>query len=191
MRMTIMLPFLIIAQLGWGAAAGARTPAAATDRPLTLIPTAFEVLDKLRVNTGTKAVLSDGTMNAVYVMKTPAEGNTYLNFHVDVASEAGSVLLHTKEMRLEGPATHRVGATGDRAASAPGKMTFYTPMDWFIDTGAAEVRGDELALTKAIVQFTIEVPRAGFDDLTLFVRSQRVGTVGEIRERIATEHASK
>jgi hypothetical protein len=59
-------------------------------------------------------------------------------------------------------------------------------MDWFLDTGIAEERGETLTVhNKTIVQFTIEVPRAGLDDLTLSVLSQRIGTVREIRARIA------
>ena len=67
------------------------------------------------------------------------------------------------------------------------EVTAYTPFDWFIDTGA-EVRGDSLTIDdKALVQFTIEVPREGRDDLTLFLLSKRIGTVREIREQIADD----
>jgi hypothetical protein len=108
-------------------------------------------------------------MSAVYVKHIPAKGSTYLNFHVDLASETGPVVLSSKEICLEG---------ADAAT--------YIPLDWFLDTGIEEVRGDVLTVKdKAIVQFTIEVPRAGIDDLVLLIRSQRIGTVREIRERIA------
>jgi hypothetical protein len=137
-----------------------------------LTPTALQELNKLRMNTGEKAVLNDGTRSAVYEMKTPARGNTYLNFHVDVYSPDGPVVLLAREIYLE--------------KTPPGKaLVRYLPFDVFLDTGLAEVRGDSLTVSdKAIVQFTIEVPRTRFDDLTLFVGAQRIGTVGEIRDRI-------
>jgi hypothetical protein len=182
--------FLIIAQIIWAACASGQTPPALAQRPLTLIPTALEELNELRVNTGRKAVLSDGTMNAVYVKKIPATGSTYLNFHVDVASQSGPFVLHANDILLQRAAatagTHRVGGRNWKAAPERAASASYTPMDWFIDTGSDEVRGDALTVNnKAIVQFTIEVPRVGFDDLTLFMRSQRIGTVREIRARIA------
>lgn len=193
MRTAIMLSFLLTAQIGWGMSGTSATAAA---RPLTLIPTALQELNELRVNTGTKAVLSDGTMNAVYVMKTPAPGNVYLNFHVDVASEAGSLVLQTSDIRLDGPVatTTRppVSATTWKAHRPTPTRVSHTPMDWFIDTGSAEVRGDRLTVgSKGIVQFTIEVPRAALDNLILSVHAQRIGTVREIRERISRDQASR
>ena len=184
MRLGTLLSLLIIAQIGWGVCASGQTPPALAERSLTLIPTALQELNELRVNTGTKAVLNDGTMSAVYVTKVPAEGSSYLNFHVDVATQGGSVVLYSKDFRLEGAAVAPpVEVTKGKTAPA---AVSYTPMDWFIDTGSAEVRGDSLTVNeKAILQFTIEVPRAGRDGLTLFVRSQRIGTIGEIRDRIA------
>jgi len=189
MRLARILPFLIIAQIGWGVCASGQALPTLAERPLILIPTALEELNELRINTGKKAILNDGTMTAVYVTHVPSKGNTYLNFHIDVASEAGPIVLHSKEIRLEGvtarAATTRVEATKGKVAPETPTPLFYTPLDWFIDTGAAEVRGESLELSKAIVQFTIEVPRAGFDGLTLFVHFQRIGTVKEIREQIA------
>jgi len=189
-RTGMILSLLLLAQTTWGASASGQTSQAWARQPLVLIPTAFEELNELRVNTGEKAVLNDGTMNAVYVKKLPSQGNIYLNFHVDVASETGPFVLHAKEIRLEGAWSRAV--RGDvavmqgKTASQRRDPQTYTPMDWFLDTGSAEVRGDALTVdNKAIVQFTIEVPRAGLDDLTLFVRSQRIGTVREIRAQIA------
>ena len=104
MRAATVLSFLIIALIGWGMCAIGQAPPASTERPLTLIPTALQELNELRINTGEKAVLTDGTMSAVYVKHFPAKGNTYLNFHVDVATEAGPFVLHSKEIRLEGGA---------------------------------------------------------------------------------------
>jgi hypothetical protein len=158
-----------------------------------LIPTAFQELGELRLNTGEKAVLSDGTYSAVYDKRIPAEGNIYLNFHVDVATETGPLVLRAREIRLVKDA-EAGGVVPLRAEVVKGKVdpdtsetTAYIPFDWFIDTGG-EVRGDSLTVAnKAIVQFTIEVPREGRDDLTLFLLSQRIGTVREIREQIAQD----
>ena len=89
MRLARILPFLIIAQIGWGVCASGQALPTLAERPLILIPTALEELNELRINTGKKAILNDGTMTAVYVTHVPSKGNTYLNFHIDVASEAG------------------------------------------------------------------------------------------------------
>jgi hypothetical protein len=191
MRIAVMLSFLVLVQAGWTMNASGRTPPALAGRQFIIIPTAFEQLTELRVNTGEKAVLRDGTWSAVYVMKTPAVGGVFLNFHVDLASGAGPFVLHANEIRLTKPSfamqAFPVEATRSPARFTNSSPVSYIPMDWFIDTGMAEVRGDSVRVQdKAIVQFTIEVPRAGFDDLTLFVRSQRVGTVSEIRARIAS-----
>jgi hypothetical protein len=196
MRTAMILVSLILAQMSWGAGANAQTPSTSKNRRLVLIPTALQELQELRVNTGEKAVLSDGTMNAAYVKKIPSPGNTYLNFHVDVDSDTGSVVLQANDIRLEGaattPATHGGDVARGKVAPATPGTVGYAPFDWFIDTGSAEVRGESLTVkNKAIVQFTIEVPRAGFEHLTLFVRSQRIGTVREIRERIAQVGGTK
>jgi hypothetical protein len=176
MRSATVLSLLAVALIGWYACGFA--PPASAERALVLIPTAIQELKELRIQTTEKAVMKDGTMSAVYVKHFPAEGNAYLNFHVDVATEAGPFVLHPKGIRLEGPAAK---------AGTPGGVS-YTPLDWFLDTGQEEVRGDSLTVKdKAIVQFTIEVPRTNMEDLVLFVHSERIGTVGEIRERIAGE----
>ncbi len=178
MRSVTILSLLIISMVGWGVCASGQTPSTSTQRPLTLIPTALQELKELRIESGKKAVLADGTLSAVYVKHFPAEGNTYLNFHVDVATEAGPFVLNHDGIRLEGPAAKGV---------TPGIVS-YTPLDWFLDTGAEELRGDSLTVKdKALLQFTIEVPRANMDDLTLFVHSERIGTVREIRERISED----
>lgn len=192
MRIAILLTLLVLVQAGWTMDAVGRTPPAFVARQFVIIPTAFQELTELRVNTGEKAVLRDGTRSAVYVMSTPAAGGVFLNFHVDVASDAGPFVLHANEIRLTKPSfvmqAFPVAATRSPARFTTSSPVSYIPMDWFIDTGMAEVRGDSLQVDQAaVVQFTIEVPRAGFDDLTLFVRSQRVGTVGEIRTRIANQ----
>jgi hypothetical protein len=190
MRTTVVWSLLIAAQVIWTGSASGQTPAASAERRLTLIPTALEELNELRVNTGTKAILRDGTMNAVYVKKLPAKGNTYLNFHVDISSGTGPIVLRASDIRLQGvgtgPAIHRAPGTKWKGASQTAVAVSYTPMDWFLDTGIAEERGESLTVhDQTIVQFTIEVPRAGLDDLTLSVLSQRIGTVREIRARIA------
>lgn len=190
MRTAVVLSLLIAAQVIWIGVASGGAPPASVERGLTLIPTAFEELHELRVNTGTKAVLRDGTMNAVYVKKLPSNGNTFLNFHVDISSGTGSVVLRASDIRLQGvgtgPAIHRAPGTKWKGAPETPVTVSYTPMDWFLDTGIAEERGETLTVhNKTIVQFTIEVPRAGLDDLTLSVLSQRIGTVREIRARIA------
>jgi len=179
MRTAIMLSVLMIAQVGWGVCANAQTPTAWTARPLIVIPTAFQELNELRVNTGEKTLRRDGTVKPMYVKTLPAEGSSYLNFHVDIASDAGNLVLHSKDIHLDG-------------APAAAATLSYTPFNWFIDTGTTEMRGDSLLIVndKAIVQFTIEVPTAGFDDLALFVRSQRIGTVREIRERIVRDRGT-
>jgi hypothetical protein len=178
MRSITVLSLLIISMVGWGVCASGQTPSTSTERPLTLIPTKLQELKELRIESGKKAVLADGTMSAVYVKHFPAEGNIYLNFHVDVATEAGPFVLRHEGIRLEGPL----------AKGASPEIASYTPLDWFLDTGAEELRGDSLTVKdKALVQFTIEVPKASMDDLTLFVHSQRIGTVREIRERITQD----
>jgi hypothetical protein len=189
----MVLLLLIAAQIGWGVCGSAQTPPASGGRPLTLIPTAFQELNELRLNTGEKAVLSDGTYSAVYDKRIPAEGNTYLNFHVDVATETGPIVLRAGEIRLvkDAEAGGAVPLPGEvvkgKMDPATSETSGYIPFDWFIDTGD-EVRGDSLTVAdKAIVQFTIEVPREGRDDLTLFLLSQRIGTVREIREQIAND----
>lgn len=169
MRVAMILFIMTMAQVGWGACGGDATQKALVP-PLTLIPTMVQELTELRVETGNDALQSNGTMSAAYQMKRPAEGSVYLNFHVDVACKTGDFLLHTRDIHLDGAA----GATS------------YAPMDWFIDDGLAEVHADSLMVSeKAILQFTIAVPRVGRDDLALFVLSQRIGTVREIRERVA------
>ena len=190
MRVAMMMSFLIMAQIGWAVGASGQTPPTATNQHLILIPTAFQQLPELRVNTGQKAILSDGTMNAVYVKKLPSAENTYLNFHVELDAEAGPIVLHTGDIRLQGAGhgtSHpRVAGTEWNVVPESEANVSYVPMDWFLDTGAAEERGSALTVQdKTIVQFTIEVPRVGFDDLTLFVQTQRIGTVREIRARIA------
>lgn len=189
MRAAMMLSFLVLAQFGRGAPASGQTPPPLAEHPLILNPTAIQTLAELRVNTGKEAIARDGTMNAVYIKKVPSEGNVYLNFHVEVTSVAGPVVLRSKGIYLQGAvvrtAAQSTEGTREKIPPETPLDVSYTPMDQFIDTGAAEVRGDSLTVNvKAIVQFTIEVPRAGLDDLTLFVRSQRVGTVREIREQI-------
>ena len=175
MRVAMILFILTMAQVGWGTCAGDATQQALAGQPLTLIPTMVQELTELRVETGNDALQGNGTMSAAYLMQRPAEGSIYLNFHVDVACNTGNFVLHTRDIHLDG------------AAGAPS----YAPMDWFIDDGLAEVHADSLMVSKkAILQFTIEVPRAGLDELTLSVQSQRIGTVREIRERVA-EDASR
>lgn len=195
MRAAILLFLLVCVQIGWGVRATGQAPPI-PERTLNLIPTALQELHELRVNTGNKAVLRDGSLGPVYVKKMPTEGHIYLNFHVDLASEAGPVLLRSSEIHLDGvearaAASAGVDSTeGKRSPEAPAIVS-YVPMDWFIDTGLAEVRGDSLTVEKAILQFTIEVPRAGLDELVLFVRAQRIGTVSEIRKRITGERRSE
>ena len=101
MRIARMLPFLIIAQVGWAMGASGQASPTPDVRPLTIMPTAIEELTEFRMNTGTKAVLNDGTLSAVYVTHVPATGCTYLNFHVDVASETG--VCNTRSTRLSQP----------------------------------------------------------------------------------------
>ncbi len=192
MRGSLMLSLLVVSQIGWGVGAAGQPPPVEEGGRLTLIPTALQELKELRVNTGKRVEMRDSTFSAVYVTKTPAPGSTYLNFHVDVASDIGPFVLRTGDIRLE---RNRLGAAmqvdarakGAAASGVSGPVS-YIPMDWFIDSGMAELRGDSLTVNeKALVQFTIEVPQAGLGELTLFIRSQRIGTVDEVRERIAAE----
>lgn len=190
MRMAIVLSLLAVVQIGAAAWDESRSASAGAEPPLIVVPTKLQELSELRINTGKRAVLSDGTVNAVYVKHVPAEGMTYLNLHVDLASETGPIVLSSKEIRLEGetaaPAASPATGVDGKTVLETRVTSVYSPLDWFIDTGLAEVRGDSLTVRdKALVQFTIEVPRAGLDDLVLRVWSQRVGTVKEIRDRIA------
>lgn len=193
MRMAMMGIIVVLALVGWAVVSSNEARPAPAEGSLILIPTAYQELTELRVNTGERAPLADGKVNAVYVKKIPSEGSVYLNFHVDVSSAAGPFVLHTSEIFLEsGEGAARVEKTGsEKPVSAASADACYTPMDWFIDTGLAEVRGDSLTVVnKGVVQFTIEVPRAGLEDLTLFIRDQRIGTVREIRERVAGERTA-
>ncbi len=192
MRGSMMLSLLVVSQIGWGVCATAQSPPVEEGGRLTVIPTAFQELKELRINTGKKTKMRDGTFGAVYVTRTPAPGSTYLNFHVDVASDVGPFVLRAGDVRLErgpaGTAEQAESPAKGAAASAASGPVSYIPMDWFVDSGGEELHGDSLAVSeKALVQFTIEVPEADLGELTLFVRSQRMGTVNEIRERIATE----
>jgi hypothetical protein len=189
MRVPMMVSTLMMALIGWTVGANGQVPTASAGRPLILIPTALQELTELRSNTGKRGPQRDGTTNDLYVKHIPAKGNVYLNFHVDVASEAGSFVLRAADIRLEAPAAKVTATPAARAkgaaSSEPETAVLYAPMDWFIDMGQDEARGDSLAVRdKALLQFTIEVPRAGLDNLTLFVRSQRIGTIREIRARI-------
>jgi hypothetical protein len=98
MRATTVSSLLILALIGLGVCANAEAPAATSGRPLTLIPTALQELNELRINTGEKAKMTDGTMSAVYEKHFPAKDDTYLNFHVDVATEAGPFVLRAEQM---------------------------------------------------------------------------------------------
>lgn len=192
MRVLELLSILVIGTVGWGISSGGREHQSSGTWALTVIPTAFQELNELRINTGESAVLSDGTMNAVYVKKLPAEGNIYLNFHIDIASEAGPFVLHPGSIVLQaGSADVALPSEGGSKAESAAETlarSQHTPMDWFIDSGAEELRGDSLTVKdKALVQFTIEVPRADYDALTLFVLAQRVGSVREIRDTIARD----
>jgi len=195
MRRFVVLSLLILAPVLCTFGSGRASPDS-DGQPLTLIPTAIKELSELRIDSGGKAVLADGEMSDVYVKNLPAEGHVFLNFHVDLATGGGQVLLHKREIRLEAAPSStseaRVENTKTESAALPGEPMFYTPLDWFLDTGKVENHDDSLTVTeKAIVQFTIEVPRIGIDDLTLFIHSQRVGTVGEIRDRIARDVGSR
>jgi hypothetical protein len=73
--------------------------------PLVLLPTAVRELTDLRINTGRKARQRDGTVNVVHVLRQADAGNKLLNFSLDVAVEAGPVVLRAGDMLLEAPAT--------------------------------------------------------------------------------------
>jgi hypothetical protein len=194
MRVVIVLLMLIVAQVGIEASANRPPPPSSTGRPLTLIPTAVQELKELRMNTGTKTLYRDGTRNDLYLKRTPAPGSVYLNFHVDIAVADGPFLLHASDICLEGAGTGAPSVELPRAKTAPdtSPAVTYTPWDMFSDDGGAEVHCDSLTVTdKVLLQFTIEVPQAGRDDLILFVRSQRIGTVREIREGIARNRGSE
>jgi hypothetical protein len=74
MRPTVLLSFLVLA-LGSALCVSGQSPPV-TDRPLILIPTLVQELREYRVNTGERAVMRDGEMNAVYVKQSPSDGNT-------------------------------------------------------------------------------------------------------------------
>ena len=156
MRVAMMCLVLVTVLFGWPAGASGQTPVASGEQRLTLIPTALQELNELRVDTGEKAMLRDGTRGPVYEKKTPSEGNIYLNFHVDVASAAGPFVLHAKEICLkEGWMTETeaagVDVTKERTAPETPAPFCYTPFDWFLDTGLAEVRADSLTVNDMAV----------------------------------------
>ena len=73
MRVVVWLSILAIGTVGWGISSSGQEPPEAGTPALALIPTAFQELSELRIHTGEKAVLRDGTVNVVYVKKLPAE----------------------------------------------------------------------------------------------------------------------
>ncbi len=148
------------------AAAAADTATAAR---VAVIPARFELLDKLRINTGKKDTLADGSYNNVYIVKKPGAGDTFARFDVQIAGP-DSMRLGRDDLKLV-----------DESAEKP---LVYHPFDWFVDNGLApDHRGLVTVPWKAELEFTIEAPEKGLDALVLYIGPYRVGTVASIRER--------
>ncbi len=178
------LTVMMLGLISWGFSTNAQI-SPETRAGMTLIPTGLQELKTLRVISTRKAPARDGVITRVYTQTEPSPGNTYLNFHVELSSTSGPFVLCSSRIGLQ------KNASDESAVLLPAAGSFYTPFDWFLDDGLLELRGDSLTVNeRAILQFTIEVPQAGLDDLTLYVRSQRIGTVGEIRDRIDEDGVS-
>ncbi len=138
---------------------------------LVIIPSGFEELTELRINTQEKAVLADGSINDVYKLETPADGNVFAHLVLQIATGDGDSL------RLGHDDLELVDESGKEPVA-------YHPFDWFVDSGLApDHQGLVTVAGKAALEFTIEVPKKNMDALVLYVGPNRVGTLGEVRAR--------
>ena len=141
---------------------------------LTLIPTRVERSEELRINTGKKAVLADGSYNTVYDFKRPKADHVFLEIEMDVSVENGPMVFDAASLRLHGD------VNGDRRE--------YHPIDWYRDDGLVEARGDTLNIPGlASIRATFEVPRSEVERLTFSVGGLRVGSVPGIVSRIGRQ----
>jgi hypothetical protein len=155
----------------------ALAPAGKVERKIEVVPTGVDEPAELRINTGRKARLADGSTNTVYLKKTPGKGMTFLRFKVELAVDGEPLDLRAQDLRLE--------SGGD----AP---RVYAPVDWFQDLGLVESRGDSLEVAdRALLEFTFEVPPEHMEELTLVVASLPMGTVAQIRDRIREQSGLK
>jgi hypothetical protein len=159
------------AQESPSALAGAVRPdAQPAPQSFEAVPKSLQELPELRINTGRRGRQSDGSVNVIYVKRTPGTGRTFLRVRLDIAVETGTVLVYADDLRLQG--------------SAGGAPRRYYPFDSFLDAGFEEIRGSPLSVeSQGTLEFTFEVPRAAADGLELYVFGRRIGSVAEIRAR--------
>ena len=133
---------------------------------LTLVPTRIQQVDQLRINTGRKAVLADGSFNTVYERRLPKKGHVFLEVRFDLAVDGGTASVSGRNMVFVGG-----GGVDDR---------FY-PVDWMRDLGLEEERGETLLVEGgSSFEATFEVPADRHSSLTLWVEGVEVGSVPEI-----------
>lgn len=139
---------------------------------LTLVPNRLEQSDEIRINTGRKATLSDGSYNTVYELKKPGSDRVFLSVGIDVYVENGVLLLDASQLRLRGA-----------NATQP-----YLPIDWYKQDGLVEIRESSLAIADVgSIAATFEVPRAEVEQLTFVVGALEVGTVPSIVARLGRQ----
>jgi hypothetical protein len=122
----------------------------------------------VNINTGEKTRLTDGSYNNRYVHRRPSEGMSLLAVRMHLATEEG------KSARF-GPYDVRVTRSGE-------KSTHYFPLAWFVDNDwTYTALGPMTVDGKALVEFAVEVPSEGRNDLVLHIGEREVGTIGELR----------
>lgn len=106
---------------------------------------------ELRLKTDRMRDLPGGAKEPVYVKKTPAKGNVFLNLVVYIAHEGDSFPLSADEIRFH-----------DRNDKT------YPLFDWFKEEGLAEVRGESVTIeARTALNLTVEVPETEVPNLRL------------------------
>ena len=120
-------------------------------------------LEELRVQTDrTREV--DGREQAVYDLRKPGKGMTFVNFRLYVSGSGK-------------PFTVRADDLAVRDSKDPDGL--YRPFDWFQEDGLVERRGDSVTIQDAgILNATVEVPASGWRQLTIRFQGQDVGSLG-------------
>ncbi len=145
----------------------APTMASNSARQITVIPTGADRAESLRINTGQKATLSDGSYNTVYTQKNPRPGYHFVRVHLDVAVENAYWSAEAERFRL--------------ANAEDPKGPGLTPVDWFRDNGLLEERAESIMIRDlASLEVTFEVAIGQESDLSLWVGGLFVGTMSEL-----------
>lgn len=125
-------------------------------------------ISELRIQTDRTRTV-DGREQAVYDLKKPKSGNTFVTLRLYVSSDGGAF-------------TVKAGDVAVRDAKDPDGM--YLPFDWFHEDGLVERRGDSLSIQDAgIINATVEVPAANWQDLTVRFQGQDVSRLGGKQEK--------